>query len=175
MTAAALPHGVAPRMDAISLLCYDHARLAGLFETFDRMSGASKKTKSYLVKLICLEVRLHSLVEEQIFYPAAFAAIGDRLVLDEEQDVHAFAKHLTRELDNMTPDDPDFDAKVALLGKYLRHHGERERHEIFPKVMQAGVDLKALGSRIRFQSEELVGPRERDLAREIMLNLGLNA
>ena len=152
----ALPTVPVPRTDAISLLCADHARLAGLFESFESLQG-NIAGKARLAKQICMEVTLHSLVEEQVFYPAASAAIGDPLILGEDADMHAFGNQLTRELEQMPADHPQFDTRVRMLGKYLRHHGEMEQREIFSKVMKAGIDLKGLGLRILRRKNELLG------------------
>ncbi len=164
----------APRTDAISLLCADHARLAGLFATFETLKGNLSK-KGFLAKLICMEVKLHSRIEEEIFYPAASAAIGDTAILDEDADTHAFGMQLTREIDRMPADHPQFDTLVTMLGKYLRHHGDMEQREIFSKVMKAGIDLKDLGARILRRKDELIGERERLLARQIQYGLGMKA
>ena len=174
MITAVTPTSAARRTDAISLLCADHARLAGLFETFETLTGNVTK-KAYLAKLICMEIKLHSQVEEEVFYPAASAAIGDPSILDEDADMHSFGKQLTRELDRMPPDDPQFDTRMRMLGKYLRHHSEIEQREIFSKVMKAGIDLKELGLRILRRKDELIGDHERALALQIQYGLGMKA
>lgn len=163
-----------PRTDAISLLCADHARLAGLFETFETLKGNIAK-KGRLAKLICREVTLHSLVEEQVFYPAASAAIGDPSILDADADMHAFGKQLTREIEEMPADHPQFDTRVTMLGKYLRHHGDMEQREIFSKVMKAGIDLKDLGLRILRRKNELSGQDAKSLARHLQFEPGMTA
>ena len=174
MITAVTPTPSRRRTDAISLLCADHARLASLFETFETVKDNVLR-KGHLARLICMEVGLHSSVEEKVFYPAASVAIGDPLILDEDADMHAFGKQLTRELARMPADDPHFDTRVTMLGKYLRHHGEREQREIFSKVMKAGIDLKELGARILQHKGELIRGREREVARLTGYALGLKA
>lgn len=162
------------RTDAISLLCADHARLASLFEIFETLKDNLVK-KGHLVRLICTEVGLHSRVEEEVFYPAASAAIGDPTILHEDADMHSFGKQLTRELAAMPADHPQFDTRVTMLGKYLRHHCEMEQREIFSKVMKARIDLKDLGARILRRKDELIREGERDFVRLTGCTVGVEA
>ena len=54
--------------DAIALLKADHRKVEELFEAFDKARGSASKAR--LVQEICTELKIHTLLEEEIFYPA---------------------------------------------------------------------------------------------------------
>jgi hemerythrin superfamily protein len=131
--------------DAIAILKEDHKRVDALFQRFDKLkeNGEAKLT---LVHQICKELTIHARVEEEIFYPPVRDAIHDDDLMDEADVEHASAKALIAELMQMEPGDDHYDAKVRVLGEYVRHHVKEEQQEMFKKVRSAKVDLKALGA-----------------------------
>ena len=54
--------------DAIALLKEDHRKVEELFEQFEKASGDGRKQK--LALEICKELTIHTIIEEEIFYPA---------------------------------------------------------------------------------------------------------
>ena len=58
------------------------------------------------------------------------------------------AKDLIRQLDSMQPEDDLFDAKVTVLGEYVKHHVKEEEEEMFPKARRRKVNLKTLGGKL---------------------------
>ena len=143
----AQPAGATTATDAIALLRADHARVEQLFKQFDKLDEESDD-KTSLVQEICNELTVHAAIEEEIFYPAAREAIEDNDLMDEATVEHMSAKALIAELARMEPGDELFDAKVTVLGEYVRHHVKEEQDEMFPKVRKAKVDLKALGAQM---------------------------
>src|SRR5262249_29326151 len=110
-----------------------------------------------LAAQICAEPTVHSMVEEEIFYPAARAAIEDTDLIDEAEVEHASAKDLISQIQGSTPDQDDhYDAKVNVLGEYINHHVEEEEGQIFPKVRRAKVDTESLGEQIAARKGELM-------------------
>jgi hemerythrin superfamily protein len=143
---------VAP--DAIAILKEDHKRVDALFQRFDKLKE-NGEAKLALVHQICKELTIHAQVEEEIFYPPVRDAIDDDDLMDEADVEHASAKALIAELMQMEPGDDHYDAKVTVLGEYVRHHVKEEQQEMFKKVRSAKVDLKALGASIAARKEEL--------------------
>jgi hypothetical protein len=142
------------------MLREDHERVAALFARFERTTGADRKEK--LVEQICSELELHAQLEEEIFYPAVRGAIDDDDLMDEAQVEHQSAKDLIDQLRGMTPDDELYDAKVTVLGEYVKHHVKEEQGEMFPMARRSEVDLKELGEQMRARKGELQssGPLE---------------
>ena len=147
--------------DAIALLTEDHKTVKKLFEDFDKAveaEDASKKEE--LVEQICFALKLHTEIEEEIFYPAVRAAIDDDALLNEAQVEHASAKDLITQIQEMASADPFFDAKVTVLGEYIEHHVQEEETEMFVKAKKANLDLAGLGDQMSKRKEELMQTME---------------
>jgi hypothetical protein len=109
--------------NAIAMLREDHKRVQEMFDRFEKTRDGERKQK--LVEQICHELEIHTQLEEEIVYPAVRAAIGDDDLMDEATVEHQSAKDLIDQLRGMEPDDELYDAKVTVLGEYIKHHGER--------------------------------------------------
>ena len=144
--------------DAITLLTSDHARVKKLFKEFEGLKedDGSDKDKSALVARICNELKVHTEIEEDIFYPAVRKAIDDGDLMDEALVEHAGAKELIAQLEEMSPDDKLYDAKVTVLGEQIQHHVKEEEGEMFPKARKAKVDGEALGLQMARRKAELM-------------------
>ena len=142
--------------DAIALLKADHKELDAMFKAYEKTDDDAKKQE--LANNICLALTVHAQIEEEIFYPAAYEALdedGDDL-LDEAEVEHASCKALIAEIEAMTVGEPLFDAKVKVLGEYIKHHVEEEESELFPECRDAKMDLKALGEQLLMRKQELM-------------------
>ena len=135
--------------NALELLRADHATVAELFDQFEQMKDAVEdEEKDALVARICGELIVHTAIEEEIFYPEARDAIGADDLFEEATVEHASAKDLIAQLGEMEPGDELYDAKVKVLGEYVKHHIAEEQNELFPKVEASRLDLGALGQRL---------------------------
>lgn len=142
--------------DAIALLKEDHKKVKKLFKQFDRIKDdASDEDKAALVSEICMELTIHTQIEEEIFYPAVRKAVDDDDMLDEALVEHASAKDLIRQLQGMQAADDLYDAKVTVLGEYIEHHVEEEEKEMFRKAKKAGINLQTLGKKLLARKKSL--------------------
>ena len=144
-------------VDAIDLLKQDHDKVERAFKQFEKMDRQDTEACRQLVQTVCEELKVHTTVEEEVFYPAVREAIGDEDLMNEAAVEHETASMLIEQLDNMGPDDPNYYAIFTVLGEYVRHHIKEEQGEMFPAAKRAKVDLAALGERIRARKEELAG------------------
>jgi len=144
--------------DAIALLKADHRKVEDLFEKYE--SARSKKAD--IAKQICLELTLHTILEEEIFYPACRQAGVDSDMMDEANVEHDGAKSLIAELEAGSPDDDFYDAKVKVLSEEIKHHvkEEEKRGGIFSGARTAEMDLAALGQTLAARKEELMAQFE---------------
>ncbi|HEX3950159.1 MAG TPA: hemerythrin domain-containing protein [Steroidobacteraceae bacterium] len=143
--------------DAIALLCADHKKVKGLFSQFSKLKeDGSDAEKSDLVGNICNELKIHTAIEEEIFYPAVRQAIEDSDLMDEALVEHAGAKDLVAQLEGMDAEDDLYDAKVTVLGEQINHHVKEEESEMFPKAKKAKLDTAALGAKLLKRKMELM-------------------
>jgi hypothetical protein len=143
-------------LDAVALLKADHRKVEALFETFEAAKGEAKKQK--LVEQICTELVVHTMIEEEIFYPACRGEIEDD-TLEEAYVEHDGAKVLIAELQDSKPDAAFYDAKVKVLSEMIKHHVKEEemRSEgMFAQAKEAGLDMEDLGERMAARKKALL-------------------
>ncbi len=146
--------------DAIALLKDDHRKVETLFEKFESASGSDDKRR--LAEQICNELKVHSMIEEELFYPALKEKIEDD-TLDEAYVEHDGAKVLINDILAASPDDEFYDAKVTVLSEEIKHHvGEEEMPSegMFAQAREAGVDLVALRDAMLARKAELMPQAE---------------
>jgi hypothetical protein len=141
--------------DAIALLEEDHRKVEDLFEQFEKARGEGRKEK--LALEICKELTIHTIIEEEIFYPA-LEGKADEDLLKESFVEHDAAKVLILEIEAGEPSDDFYDAKVKVLKEEIEHHVEEEekpKEGLFAQAREADVDLKELGERLAMRKETL--------------------
>lgn len=140
--------------DAIALLKEDHRAVEKLFKEFESAKAEGRKQK--LAKQICLELTVHTMIEEEIFYPACDGKV-EKDLLKEAYVEHDAAKLLVAEIEGADGQSDDFfDAKVQVLSEQVEHHVEEEEKELFPQVRKADLDLKELGAKLAQRKWELL-------------------
>ena len=147
---------VATPSDAIALLKADHRGVEALFAKFKAAKGAEKKQR--LVTEICTELTVHTIIEEEIFYPACKGAVEEGMV-EEAYVEHDGAKVLVAELAAGSPSEEFYDAKVTVLSEQIKHHvaEEEKRSEgLFAQARAAGLDMDGLGARMQERKRELL-------------------
>ena len=142
--------------DAIMLLRADHDEVKDLFDKFEETDDLGRKQR--IAEKICTELKIHSQIEEEIFYPA-FRGLLDDDMLDEAVVEHDGAKLLINDIMNGPGDEESvYAAKVTVLGEQIEHHIEEEekpREGMFAKCRDTDVDLKALLDPMLARREEL--------------------
>jgi hemerythrin superfamily protein len=144
-----------PPRDAIALLKADHRKVEELFEQFENTKADSRKQK--LALQICNELKIHTAIEEEIFYPAFKGKIEDD-TLNEAYVEHDGAKVLINDIMAGSPDDEYYDAKVTVLSEEVKHHVKEEesgKESMFAQCRKTDVDLVGLRDRMLARKEEL--------------------
>jgi hemerythrin-like domain-containing protein len=146
--------------DACTLLDTDHKNVKKMFETYESLNSSKAQDvharKLALARHICLELTVHTQIEEEIFYPALRGQIRDEDLLDEANVEHQSAKDLIAQIEQAADVDDMFDARVKVLGEYIDHHVKEERNELFPQARDSGVDLVSLGELLRLRKADLM-------------------
>lgn len=136
-------------MDAIAMLKADHRKVEDIFSAFEKARG--KDRKQALAEQACLELKVHTIIEEEIFYPACRGQIEEDM-LNEAYVEHDAAKMLINDIEAGGPDEAFYDAKVKVLSEMIEHHVKEEemRSEgMFAQARAAGLDMDDLADRMR--------------------------
>lgn len=141
--------------DAIGLLKAEHRQVEGWFEDFAKARRDTRKLD--LAAKICEALTVHTQIEEELFYPAFFAATQDKELHHEAIVEHAGAKKLIQEIKASGPDDDYYEAKVTVLAEMIKHHVKEEEQSggLFAEAKQSDMDLKALGLQLLVRKQEL--------------------
>jgi hemerythrin superfamily protein len=144
------------KLDAVALLKADHRKVEELFEKFEGAKGDGAKRR--IAEQICLELTVHTKIEEEIFYPACEGKVEEDLIKEAYVE-HDGAKVLIAQIEAGGPDDDFYDAKVKVLSEQIEHHVKEEEQRMegmFAQARKAGVDMDALGDQLAARKEELV-------------------
>lgn len=144
-------------IDAIDMLKQDHDKVDKAFKDFEKMDRKDVEACRRLIEMVCEDLKVHTTLEDEVFYPAVRESIEDEDLMNEAAVEHETAKMLIDQLENMGTDDPNYYATFTVLGEYVRHHIKEEQGEMFPAAKKAKLDLVALGERMRSRKEELAG------------------
>jgi hypothetical protein len=142
--------------DAIMLLKADHRKVEDLFEKFQKASGKSRKQA--IAEQICNELKMHTTIEEEIFYPA-FKGKIDEDTQHEAYVEHDGAKVLVNDIMASSPDDDYYEAKVTVLAEEVKHHVREEEKPsdgMFAQCRKTDVDLVELRDRLMARKQELM-------------------
>lgn len=143
-------------LNAIELLKADHASVKKAFKEFEKLDHKNTAALKELVSTVCNELKMHTVIEEELFYPAVREAIDDDDLMNEAQVEHDSAKVLIEQLEGMKADDPLFAANFTVLAEQIEHHVKEEETEMFPEVKKRKLDLDALGEKMMARKEELM-------------------
>ena len=142
--------------DAIALLKADHRKVEELFEQFEKAEAATRKQK--IAEQICNELKIHTSIEEEIFYPA-FKGKIEADTLAEAYVEHDGAKVLVNDITAASAEDDFYDAKVKVLSEEIKHHVHEEEmpsEGMFAQCRKTDVDLVALRDRMLARKQELM-------------------
>lgn len=145
----------AEKLDAVALLKADHRKVEDLFAKFEAAKGDGKKKS--LAEQICMELTVHTKIEEDVFYPACEGVVEEDL-LKEAYVEHDGAKVLIAEIEAGGPDEEFYDAKVKVLSEQIAHHVEEEEKRVdgmFSQARKAGLDMDALGQTMASEKQQL--------------------
>ncbi len=141
---------------AITLLKKDHREVEGWFDEFEQLEDDSEKLA--LFNQIATALKVHTQIEEEILYPEERGDVEEDM-LDEAYVEHDGAKKLIAEIEGMKPGEEYYDAKVKVLGAYIKHHVKEEEQPggIFAQAKKGDEDLDAMGERMKARKDELMG------------------
>lgn len=149
-------------MDAIQLLKKDHVTLRALLTELEATTVRAKKKRVELLSKIDRELKAHSKIEEEIFYPA-FKAAGkkgdDAKMFFEATEEHRAAGDLV--LPDLLATDPsseNFSGRAKVLKELIEHHAKEEEKEMFPRAKEllSKEQLSSLGDQMATRKQQLL-------------------
>ena len=143
--------------DAIALLKADHRQVEEWFEEFEKSRSDDRKRE--LATNICNALKVHTTIEEEIFYPAFLEATDDTDIHHEAEIEHNGAKMLIAEIEASSPEDEYFGPKVKVLSEMIKHHVKEEEKPggMFAEARDSKLDLDALGEQMATRKADLEG------------------
>jgi hemerythrin-like domain-containing protein len=146
--------------DAIELLINDHDTVRELLAQMEETTNRAGKKRSELLAKIAKEVRIHSTIEEEIFYPAYHDATRteeDEKLFFEATEEHGLVDIVLPSLEKADPATETFAAKAKVLKDLIEHHAEEEEEEMFPraKKLLGKERLMELGEELAARKQEL--------------------
>ena len=138
--------------NAIELLKADHKKIKDLFDDFE---DADDNKKNEIAQEVIKELKIHSAIEEEIFYPAVRQEVEDLEIMDEAEEEHRVAKTILEELEGSNTSSEHFSAKFMVMAEAVRHHIQEEEGEMFKQVKKTDLDLNALGEQMLARKSEL--------------------
>ena len=148
-----MPKQTKPRTaakDALTLLKEDHDNVRELLSKLEESEG---KSRSATLETIEHELKVHTKIEEDIFYPA-FREAAEK---DEDSKIYFEALEEHHVVDLVLPGimetDPgadEFPAKAKVLKDLVEHHAEEEETQMFPRArrLMEKEQLRELGQQL---------------------------
>lgn len=145
-------------MKATELLKSDHAKVNELFSQFE--GASSEQSKRELCETIVQELKVHTQIEEEIFYPAVRKQAGLEDVVQEAREEHGELKQLISKLEELEPSDREYDSTMREIKQDVEHHVGEEEGEMFPKVeQQMTSELQSLGTQLQERKQQLLSSK----------------
>ncbi len=153
------------RTDAIALLKDDHKKVRALLDKLEKTTERAGDTREELLARIEQEIKIHTTIEEEIFYPAYKAAVTrkeDTKLYQEALEEHHVADTVLTELKASEVKSEVFSAKAKVLKEVVEHHAREEETEMFPRARRAmeASELLDLGTQMLERKRELEAQNE---------------
>lgn len=149
-------------MDAIKLLTDDHKTVRKLLDELAETTPRAIKKRAELLDEIRVQLKAHTSIEEEIFYPE-FKEAGKKGA-DSKMFFEAMEEHRAAD-DLVLPDllatevaSEKFSGRAKVLKELVTHHADEEEKEMFPRARQLfdKEQLKSMGERMEARKKQLV-------------------
>jgi hemerythrin superfamily protein len=149
-------------MDAITLLTRDHQAVRELLDQLAESTTRATKKRTDLLSEIAIQLKAHTTIEEEIFYPA-FKSAGDKsddatMYFEALEEHRAAGELVLPDLLDTPTDSEKFSGRAKVLKELVTHHADEEEKGMFKRVKQLmdAAELKELGEKLKARKAELV-------------------
>lgn len=149
-------------MDATKLLIEDHEKVRQLLKQLSESTKRAGKSRTELLHKIALELKVHTQIEEEIFYPAFKEASQDaedqKLYFESLEEHRAAGELVLPDLLDTDVGSEEFGGRAKVLKDLVDHHAEEEEHEMFKRARKvfSKDDLERLGNQLAARKQELL-------------------
>ena len=143
-------------MDAIQLLLADHRKVKGIMAELEPTTERAIKTREELFSTLKLELTVHEIIEEEIFYPTLKQHPRAKEIVLEGYEEHDVVNILMGELEALPVDDETWGPKAKVMIENIEHHIEEEEGDMFVKARQVfdRAELEQLGEAMAERKQE---------------------
>ena len=152
-------------MDAITLLKDDHKTLRALLGELEKSTSRAAKRRMTLLAKIDANLKAHSTIEEEIFYPA-FKEAGqksddDKMYFEALEEHRAAGDLVLPDLLETDPASENFSGRAKVLKELVEHHAGEEEKDMFPraKKLMTREELRDLGEKMEARRKVLLSAR----------------
>ncbi|MEA2570303.1 MAG: hypothetical protein QOI24_2304 [Acidobacteriota bacterium] len=156
--------------NAITMLKADHVKVKRLLNELNQVTAP--KQRESLVAEIERELKTHTQIEEEVFYPAFKAAAGKTDAVDmfyEAAEEHHLVDMVLPALKSANPKSHEFEAKAKVIKELVEHHVKEEENEMFPKMRQLVGDeqLREIGDLMQARREQIEAMWDHPILRQV--------
>ena len=147
MTAAATSASRdSPCADALDMLSTGHEQTRALADECRRFAHhvAGEPAMQEVAEALCRAIHRMAALEEELFFPAARAALEASQLVDLAELEHATARQIIRQLQATDPREARYEALVLALTECVERHARHEQAQLFPRLRESCLDMRAL-------------------------------
>jgi hemerythrin-like domain-containing protein len=146
--------------DAIELLITDHEKIKKLVNGLTDTTIRAEMKRPELLEEIVQEIKIHTYLEEKIFYPA-LKKTGDfnheRLCFEAFEEHRVVLGLILPDLKKTDPTSEKFSSRAKILKELIEHHADEGEINMFKeaKYFLPANELNALGEQMNHRKHEL--------------------
>ena len=139
-----------PCADALDTLSLGHEQTRALADECRRVARhvTSEPAMRDLAEELCRAIHRMAALEEELFFPAARAALEASQLVDLAELEHATARQIIRQLQQADPREARYEALVLALTECVERHARHEQAQLFPRLRESCLDMDALGEQL---------------------------
>lgn len=149
-------------MDAIKLLKADHKAVRALLEELAETTPRATRKRAELLDEIRLQLKAHTMIEEEIFYPA-FKTSGNKsddakMYFEALEEHRAAGEFVLPDLLGTDVDGEKFSGRAKVLKELVTHHADEEERGMLPRAKELfdKEQLEKLGDKMVARKEQLI-------------------
>jgi hypothetical protein len=135
-----------PCADALDRLSLGHEQTRALADECRRFARhiGGEPAMQEVAEALCRAIHRMAALEEELFFPAARAALEASALVDLAELEHATARQIIRQLQHADPREARYEALVLALTECVERHARHEQAQLFPRLRESGLDMDAL-------------------------------